>query len=130
MKIEFFIPGRLPGLNELIGVARGTRGRGSVMAAAAQKATYTNRVALYVIEQRPRGSKPFPAPVHIDLTWFEKDRRRDPDNIVSAKKFVLDGLVKANVIENDGWEHIAGFSERWVVDKNRIGVCVKIREEA
>lgn len=45
--------------------------------------------------------------VHVTCVWYEKDKRRDPDNIASGIKFVLDGLVEAKVIQNDSQKYIA-----------------------
>ena len=45
-------------------------------------------------------------PVRVALTWHEPTMRRDADNVASAAKFVLDGLVEAGVLRGD--------SRRWV----------------
>lgn len=37
----------------------------------------------------------------IIVEFFEKDSRRDSDNVISSLKYILDGLVLAKVIEND-----------------------------
>ena len=42
------------------------------------------------------------------MVWHEATRRRDLDNIMSAQKIVIDGLVKARVILDD--------SQRWITD--------------
>lgn len=66
--------------------------------------------------------------VEVEMEWREVNRRRDVDNIVSAQKVVLDGLVEAGVIRGD--------SQRWipqppthkvVVDKGAPGVDVTVR---
>ena len=124
---RFEIPGRLPGLNELIKVSRGTKGKGSLMAAARQKKNWTNRVALHILNQLPRGlSTPIPYPIFVKMIWVEIDKGRDPDNIVSAKKYLFDGMIVAKLIKKDGWKNIAGFKDRWIVDKKKPGVVVTI----
>ncbi len=41
----------------------------------------------------------------VKITYYFKDnRRRDPDNY--SGKFILDGLVKAGIIEDDSFKHI------------------------
>jgi len=127
MTLDIFIPGTFPGLNDVIKTARGTRGRGSIMGAARQKAQHTERVAWQAILQC-RKAFSFNKPVFVEFLWIEQSRRRDPDNIASAKKFILDGLVKAGVLVNDGWSQIAGFSDSWTVDKTKPGVQVTITE--
>ena len=53
------------------------------------------------------------------FTWFEPTRRRDPDNIAFAKKFIFDGLIQAGIIKGDGWKQVAGFADRFQVDHVR-----------
>lgn len=65
-------------------------------------------------------------PIYIHFHWFAKNRKKDPDNISSAKKFILDGLQEAGIIENDGWNQIAGFSDDFTVDKKNPRVVVEI----
>ena len=118
IKYNFFIPGRLPSLNEIIGEARKHK-----MASATQKKKYTKRVA-DVIRLTFRDYKPMDK-VWINLTWIERNRKRDPDNIVAAKKFILDGLVLAGLLKSDGWANIAGFTDSW--ETGEPGVWVEVR---
>ena len=53
----------------------------------------------------------------IVFRWFVKNRRKDPDNIAFAKKFILDSLVDCCVLENDGQKQIAGFLDIVEVDQ-------------
>lgn len=55
--------------------------------------------------------------VFLKIKYFCSDKRTDPDNLVVAKKFILDGLVKSKVLKNDGWKQVAGFKETWDIDK-------------
>ena len=129
MILEIFIPDKLPGLNELINVARGTKGIGSLAAANKQKQENTYRAYLHILEQS-KGIR-FHNPIYVHFLWIEKNKRRDPDNIVSAKKYIFDGMEKAGLIKNDGWEYIAGFTDKWVLSKDvgiKPGVSIIIRE--
>ena len=67
-------------------------------------------------------------PVRVEITWYEKDRRRDPDNIGSAKKYILDSLVEAGVFPDDGWKYIKGFTDNFEIDKYRPRIEVTIHE--
>lgn len=117
--IKFTIPGRLEGLNELILANRRNRFLGAkikheqtdICAAAASGC------------RRPRG---YPLMIHIH--WVEKNSRRDPDNVASAKKYILDGLQAAGIIENDGPKQIRGFIDTFSVDKDRPRIEVTIFE--
>ena len=57
-------------------------------------------------------------PVRIKITWYAANKRRDPDNLASNKKFLIDALVKAGVLRNDGWEETSGgFEDNFYIDK-------------
>lgn len=126
-QFAFFIPGPLPGLNELINVARGTK-RGN-LAAAHQKRVWTNRISLYVlVEMNKHSTERFAGPVFVSCLWKERNKKRDPDNVISAKKFLFDGMVEAGLLRSDGWKSIAGVQDKWIVDKDNAGVLVTVSE--
>lgn len=56
-------------------------------------------------------------PVIITFSWFSRDCRKDIDNVAFAKKFILDGLVMARVLENDSRKFVAGFKDYFFIDK-------------
>lgn len=94
----FSIAGTLPGLNEIIDLARRNR-----FMAAKQKKKETARCQWAILA----GSVPeFSVPVEICFTWHEPSYRRDPDNVCAGAKFILDALVKLRKIPED--------SRRWV----------------
>ena len=55
--------------------------------------------------------------VMIRFEWHEKTKRRDADNIASAKKFILDALVKTKVLKDDSRKYVKGFYDVIVDDK-------------
>ena len=57
-------------------------------------------------------------PCRLRFTWYIKDKRTDADNICFAKKYIIDGMVKAGLIENDSLRYIVGFQDEFVIDKN------------
>lgn len=64
----------------------------------------------------------------ITFIWRHKNRRKDFDNVEFSQKFIRDGLVKAGVIPNDGWEHFPPRTlHKHEVDPNRAGVTVIIK---
>lgn len=120
---EFFIPGRLPGLNEMIGAAK--RGRGKQNAYAREK----KAIEQYIISTIHAEKIPFFHRCKIGFTWIEPNRRRDIDNISVGKKYILDALVKAGVLHDDNWNHVKGFlDENFLCDKKKPGVMVRIEE--
>ena len=116
--MKFEIPGRLPGLNEIIDAAK--QGKGNYQPYARMKEEYTTMVA-WLAKKLPAYEK-----VALIITWHEPDRRRDPDNIMAGQKFILDGLVQAGTIPNDSQKHIKGIVHRFRVDRKEPRVEVEI----
>ena len=111
----FKIPGRLPGLNEIIDAAKSHFGE-----YASMKETYTNMVG-WLAKKLPTYEK-----IALIITWYEPDRRRDPDNIMAGQKFILDGLVAAGTIPNDSQKYIQGIVHRFRVDKRNPRIEVEV----
>lgn len=120
--MKLIIKGLLPGLNEYISAERRNK------YAAAKMKKQTEHYIIWEIK-RQLGNKKAVEPVTINYCWVEKNRRRDKDNIAFAKKFIQDALVKAGVLENDGWANIEGFTDSFEVDKKNPRVEVGIKEE-
>jgi hypothetical protein len=122
---RLWVPGPLPGINEIVEAAKGAGGTGTRYSSL--KARWTNDIALLAkVAHIPHMER-----VHLTFLWWERDRRRDPDNICGGgRKLVLDGLVRAGVIAKDGWKQLAGPDAGWVdsFDVGRPGVEVLIRE--
>lgn len=57
------------------------------------------------------------AAVMVRFEWHEKTKKRDADNIASAKKFILDALVNMRVLENDSRKFVKGFYDAVIDDK-------------
>lgn len=118
---SFMIPGRLPGLNEYSNAERTNPKK-----AATMKRDAEHRIILAAKAQL-RGIR-FRSKVIMRYLWIEPNRRRDKDNIAFAKKFVQDALVKAGVLQNDGWDYVDGFSDKFAVDRKDPCVLVYIQE--
>ncbi len=123
----FTIPGRLPSVNELIRWDRivGRRGRGRFFGAIKRREAiyhvwaYIKKSAILNIE----------TPVDVKVTWFERDARRDYDNIASGIKFILDALVKAGVIKGDSRKWIPRpVDHHFAVDKKDPRIEVTLNE--
>lgn len=121
MKHSFFIPGTLPGLNEIIAAAKSGHGAGNLY----RKLKADAEMVIFVAVRNAK-VPPFIGPVHIHYEWVEPNKRRDLDNISAGKKFINDLLQKTGTLQGDGWKHIAGFSESFRVDRNNPGVIVTI----
>ena len=87
MQYKLTIPGRLPGLNELIEAERANRYKGAQLKKDAERRICAEiRRQLHGVHIR--------RPVVMRYLWVEPDRRRDRDNITAGRKFVQDALVR------------------------------------
>jgi hypothetical protein len=117
---ELFIPGPLPGLNELLAAAKSGHGRGN--AYSRLKADWGQTVWAHAKAAKLRH---FDGPASLLFVWREKNKRRDIDNVAGGgTKLVLDGLVKAGVLDGDGWRDVYSIEHRFQVDAKKPGVLV------
>lgn len=121
---SLFVPGPLPSLNDLIDAAKGSGGRGK--AYAKLKKQWCETVWAYALQARIHKPGPFARPVFLTFLWVERDTARDKDNIAAAKKFLIDGLVLARVLQDDTWGWVQGFSDDFSVDPRRPGCLITI----
>ena len=122
MRQELWIPGPLPGMNETIAAAKGFGGRGYGYSKIKHRWTEAVQLLAKAAQLKPVSSARF------SFVWRERKRSRDPDNFTAARKFVLDGLVAAGVIPDDGWAEVLGFSDAWTVSRQP-GVLVTIESD-
>lgn len=107
---QFRVEGRLDGLNEYTRACRANKYAGAKLKKRNQRK---------VVEAiRNAGLHPLDGQVSVIFTWYDNNgangRHRDKDNIAFAKKFVLDGMVEAGLIRDDGWNDVAGFTDMFV----------------
>jgi len=111
------IPGELPDLNTIIDASKTHYIKYSDL-----KKEYTEMVAWLA-----KGKGQFDK-IDLDITWYCKNKRKDKDNIAAGIKFILDGLVMAGTIENDGWKQVNSFKHSFKVDKQNPRIEVDIKE--
>lgn len=108
----FEVPGRLPGLNEYINASKRHRGRdnaGNILKRECQ-ALISAHIPRYAKGQL------YDKPVHVSFTFWEANRKRDPDNISAvAHKFILDALVQDKVLKNDGMNIVRNIDDTWLL---------------
>lgn len=97
--------------------------RTSWRAGKEMKERYTTLVAWEAKGQRLRIWR---KSVKILFRWYEEDSARDLDNIFSAKKFILDGLVEAGVIPDDSQKYVRALRDEVYIDKDHPRVEVEI----
>ena len=90
--MKYTIPRTPPSLNKYAG-------RKNVWEYREQKALWKQLCNVYC---RPRPKEPVRFALVILTFYFKDTRRRDADNY---QKMILDGLVGANILANDDFEH-------------------------
>lgn len=114
-------PGRLPGLNEIIDAAK--QGKGKYQPYAIMKERYTSDIG-WLAKKLPAYER-----VDITITWYEPNRRRDPDNITGGgTKFVMDGLVAGGAIRDDSQRYVNSISHQFEVDRENPRVEIEVQE--
>lgn len=122
MEYSFTILGRLDNLNDYTSACRRNAYAGNKM-----KRDNEER-ALWAIRQQLRGVR-IENPVELEFYWYEKNKRRDHDNVSSfGRKVIQDALVKAGVLEDDGWDYIDGFRDVFLLDRNNLRIEIIIKE--
>lgn len=116
--IKLVILGELTTLNDYIDAERSNRHAG------AKVKKENTEACLWQL----KGSQGLQGRHRVAFTWFAENMKIDPDNIAFCKKYVLDAIVRAGILPNDGWKQIAGFSDDFQVDKGNPRVEVILEE--
>ena len=122
MEYLLVIHARLNNLNDYISAEGASRYKGAAMKAR------NEALVKVAIKQQMRSIR-IERPVYMEYTWYERNKRRDLDNISSfGRKVIQDALVQTRVLVNDGWNEIVGFSDQFYVDAANPPIEVLIRE--
>jgi len=113
----------LPNLNDMLKAKGSEYSRGGGRRMSAYTLMKRKYETLIIAELRSQGCIP-EAPykqIEFSALWVEKDRRRDPDNVDAGRKFILDAMVTARVLMNDGYANIASLRANFDIsdDKKR-----------
>lgn len=118
MKVQqFTVLGEFPRFNVLIG-------RGSRWIYTAAKRKWST-----IIQQSILAAKIKPVErAYFRFCWMEASKRADPDNLAGiGRKFILDALVQAGKLPDDGWDEVLGWEDTWKVSPQP-GVLVVMEE--
>jgi hypothetical protein len=121
-RFSVWVQGEVPSRNESELAARGNR-----FGAGALKKKHTNRVAMTCLRCKDVGWVPMDR-YRVLVEFRCKDKRKDPDNLLGGLKYILDGLVLAEVVRGDRWANVVEIRPSWVVDKEAPGVQVVLEE--
>lgn len=96
------INAKLPSLNDYIDVCRRNKYQ-----AAQFKRNIDELIGWAIKQALVKGTlHPIESPCFIEIEWWESSKRRDVDNVHSSVKFILDSLVKNQVIKNDSPKYV------------------------
>ena len=125
MEYKFTIKGTLPGLNDYLRAERKFSNRHSCGNDMKQQCQMLISNAIRLQLKRLHIN----APVNIRYSFYEPNRKRDLDNIAGvAHKFIQNAFVRCNVIDNDGWNDIVGFSDEFHIDRHNPRIEVTLVE--
>ena len=116
---RFTIQGRFPSLNDYISAERANKSFGASM-----KRRETIRAA-----EAAKGLTQCINPVIVGFKWVEPNLSRDADNVAFAKKFILDGLVMADVLKGDSRKYVIGLEDDFSeIDPDNPRIIVTLTE--
>jgi len=119
---KIIINGRFPGINEYTSACRTHKQKGGAL-----KKNSQNEIQWQLSGQCKKLN--IAKPVHLNYNFFEKDKRRDLDNISGFfHKIFQDALVQCGILKNDNWHCITGFSDAFYVDAKRPRIEIIIKE--
>lgn len=122
MQYKFTVLGRLDGLNTYTAANRMNYQKGGRMKKDNEE------TIIWSIRQQLKGVH-IENPVLIYYEFFEPNRRRDNDNILScAAKFVQDSLTKTHVLQEDNQKCIPHFYFDTFLDKENPRIEVTLTE--
>lgn len=102
-KFSVRINKKFPGMNQILSYAKAHRGS-PAYARMKRECTAAVVSALNGVTPILNCNKIYPV-----FNWHILNRRRDPDNIAVAVKFIFDAFVIVGIIENDGHKHVGGW---------------------
>ena len=120
MEQLLIIKGALPGRNESEKAARSHWAVGAKLK--------KDNTDLVMWECKTQKIKPVQEKARVEITFYEKDMRRDSDNVYGGLKYILDGLVKAGVIKDDSRRYIDLYINPVELDRQNPRIEIKIKE--
>lgn len=122
---RLFVPGPIPGMNEVLD-SKGNSFRGGYNGYAKLKKKWGGLVGLLAASQ---GLKPIKSG-YFTYLCLERNKQRDPSNVAcGAVKIIEDALQDVGLLENDGWGQVLGFVPYLHVNAVSPGVTLFVHPE-
>ena len=117
----FKIPGHLPGMNKIIAASKTHH-----MVYKKIKEEHCWYICTCIKKHNITPYTDRGLPINVKITWVCENKKRDKDNIMAGQKFILDAMVKAGVIKDDGWKYIGEIEHKFTVEKNNPHVIIEL----
>lgn len=111
------IPTRLESLNDMIHAMNSNKYAGASIKRRAQRKIES--ITTMTCETLPEDGWWY-------FEWHEYNKKRDPDNVVSARKYILDAFQEMGVIGNDNPRWVKGFHDEIFYDTTEETTYIKI----
>ena len=119
--MKFIINQRLPSLNDVI-----NKNRANKYYANDFKQDIEERIGWDIRQAITSGMlRRTSEPCEVYISWHEKTKRRDVENIQSSTKFILDAIVKNGVLPNDNRRYVKQVYHK-IYDSDRDYVVVEL----
>lgn len=111
--MKFYIKGKMPSLNDVIEKTRINKFAGATM-----KRKLQQDIRHQILQQIAVMSLEIPLDCQCDFkfTFYEQNKKRDKDNIISSQKFLFDAMVEVGLIKNDGWRWVRNLAYDFKID--------------
>lgn len=125
MALRFTIDGRLSGTNEYINACRSNKYAGAEMKKRNQRIV-KDSVFDMIVNKQLKAPRNFPVKFKID--YYEKDERRDADNVMFGVKFILDSLVNMYILPDDSRKYVNAIESNVYTDRKNPRIEVEVIE--
>lgn len=113
-KMVIKIQGELPDLNTYINKTRTNK----------YVSAKIKKEACELVAWQLKGKEKIEYPSEFHFEWIVKNRKKDPDNIAFAVKFILDAMQDVGMLENDSMDWIQAIHHTYSVGEP--GVIITI----
>ena len=109
--IKYVLPLKLPSLNDYVDKCRTHKQVG-----ASFKKKVEKEIGRCFEEQ---GIKKTDKLVDVKITFYEANRMRDKDNVISSTKYIMDSMVHKKIIPDDNWKYINQYYPKVLLSNNK-----------
>ena len=80
-------------------------------------------------QARSQKLRPCKTPPNIRITFWQKDKRIEKDNLLVNTKYLLDGLVEGGILPDDRWDSYLSLGFRYEIDRTNPRIVIQLIED-